>query len=69
VTQGDDFDPHHWITSITDRDATPLNAKKIEILGNLDTNTPGAYQLVYSYNDGKLSGQSALTVVVTERQD
>ena len=29
----------------------------------------GDYQLVYSYNDGKLSGQSALTVVVTERQD
>ena len=69
LTAGEEFDPHRWITSVTDRDANPLNTKKVEILGNLDVNTPGTYQLVYSYSDGKFTGQSALTIVVTERQD
>ena len=69
ITEGDEFDPYRWVTSVTDRDANPLSTKKIEILGNLDINTPGSYQLVYSYNDGKLTGQSALTVVVAERQE
>ena len=34
----------------------------------LDVNKPGCYQLVYSYQDGRLSGHAPLTVVVTERQ-
>lgn len=68
VQQGDTFDPQQWLSSVTDRDAVALDAAKIEIQGNLDMSTPGCYQLVYSYDDGKLSGQSPLTVVVTERQ-
>lgn len=68
VQQGDTFDPQQWLASVTDRDAVALDPANIEIQGNLDMNTPGCYQLVYSYDDGKLSGQSPLTVVVTERQ-
>ena len=68
VQQGETFEPGKWLASVTDRNANPLNMNKTEIQGNLDVNKPGCYQLVYSYDDGKLSGQAPLTVVVTERQ-
>lgn len=68
VEQGDTFDPQRWLASVTDRDAIHLDPANMEIQGNVDLNTPGCYQLVYNYNDGKLSGQAPLTVVVTERQ-
>ena len=68
VRQGETFEPEKWIASVADRNATALNMKNIEVQGNLDVNRPGCYQLVYSYDDGKLSGQAPLTVVVTERQ-
>lgn len=69
VQQGQAFKPKQWLASVTDRNATALDAKKVEIQGNLDVNKPGCYQLVYSYNDGTRSGDAPLTVVVTERQD
>ena len=69
VQQGETFDPDQWLASVTDRNAIALDAEKIEIQGNLDVNKPGCYQLVYNYDDGKLSGFAPLTVVVTERQD
>ena len=69
VQQGQTFEPMQWIATVTDRNTTALDAEKIEIQGNLDVNKPGCYQLVYSYNDGVLSGHAPLTVVVTERQD
>ena len=69
VQQGQSFDPAQWLATVTDRNANALDKDKVELLGNLDTSTPGCYQLVYSYQDGTLSGQAPLTVVVTERQD
>lgn len=67
IQQGDEFDPNQWLATVTDRNTKALDTKNVEFLGNLDTQTPGCYQLVYSYDDGKLTGQSPLTVVVTER--
>ena len=64
--QGETFEPQRWIASVTDRQGAHLNLDAVEVQGNLDVNTPGVYSLVYSYSDGKLSGQSTLTVVVTE---
>lgn len=69
VEQGDTtFNPQEMVASVTDRTGVALDAENIEIQGYLDHNTPGSYQLVYSYDDGKLNGESPLTVVVTERQ-
>jgi hypothetical protein len=51
---------------VCDRDLLALDEEKVEILGNLDVNTPGFYQLTYSYNDGSHSGESLMTVVVRE---
>lgn len=67
--QGETFDPKQWITSVTDRNNNALDKSKIEVLGNLDVDTPGVYSLAYNYTDGKLAGQSTLTVVVTEGRD
>lgn len=67
IEQGEEFDPMQWVASVTDQNAVALDPSYIEIQGNLDVNTPGSYQLVYNYDDEKISGQSALTVVVTER--
>lgn len=69
LSQGETFEPRQWIASVADTQMNPLSKDRVEIQGNLDTNTPGSYQLVYNYNDGTYTGQSALTVVVTERQD
>jgi len=69
VQQGEKFDPLQWLVSVTDRDTVALDMANLTVQGNLDMNKPGSYQLVYNYDDGKLSGQSLLTVVVTERQD
>ena len=69
VQQGKSFQPKKWLAGVTDRNAMALDTANVEIQGNLDVNKPGCYQLVYSYDDGKLSGQTPLTVVVTERQD
>lgn len=66
--QGEEFNPHQYISSVADKDLNPLNAEEVQIQGNLDVNTPGIYQLVYSYAEGKLAGKSAITVVITERQ-
>lgn len=69
VQQGDPFDPQQWLAAVTDKNAVDLDAGKVTFQGNLDTNTPGCYQMAYSYDDGILTGQTPLTVVVTERQD
>ena len=66
VQQGDTFNPDQWLLAVTDRYAQALDSENIEIQGNLDVNKPGCYQLTYRYDDGRLSGQAPLTVVVTE---
>ena len=65
--QGKTFDPQQWLVSVTDNHNTPLSMDKVEVQGNLDVNTPGAYTLVYNYADGTRAGRSLMTVVVTER--
>ena len=68
VQQGETFEPRQWLANVTDRNTNFLDPAFVEVQGNLDVNTPGCYQLVYNYDDGILSGQAPLTVVVTERQ-
>ena len=68
VQQDGTFDPDRHLAAVTDANGIILNKDNVEIQGNLDLSQPGCYQLTYSYDDGHLSGQSPLTVVVTERQ-
>ena len=69
VQQGETFKPKKLLKVVTDNSGETLDKNDVEILGSVDLDTPGCYQLTYSYNDGKLSGETPLTVVVTERQD
>ncbi|MBR5569985.1 MAG: bacterial Ig-like domain-containing protein [Oscillospiraceae bacterium] len=67
VPQGETFDPRGLITSVTNQNGEPLDQSQVEVMGNVDLDTPGSYQLIFKYNDGTLTGQSTLAVIVTER--
>lgn len=60
------FDAKQWLASVTDSEDEALDTEDVTIQGEVDTAVPGTYQLVYSYDLEKLSGQAVLTVVVTE---
>ena len=66
VQQGESFQPKKLLKAVTDPSGEDLNKKNVQIQGHADLNKPGCYQLVYSYDDGKLTGEAPLTVVVTE---
>ena len=68
VEQGQQLDPYAYISSVTDLQNRPLDQRNLTVQGNPDMETPGAYQITYSYADSTRSGQTTLTVVVTERQ-
>ena len=68
MQQGETFEPMQLVASVTDRNGIALKTENITVQGALNADTPGCYQLVYSYDDGKLTGESPLTVVVTERR-
>lgn len=69
INQGDDFEPKDWIASVYDDQNQPLEIDNIRIKGNLDPQTPGCYQMLYTYNDGTLEGESDMIVVVLEQEE
>lgn len=66
VTVGDSFDPYALIQSVTDSDGESVNRGQVSVLGSVDTEKPGSYQLIFAYDDGKAEGRTYMTVVVTE---
>ena len=68
MEQGAAFDPYTLIASVTDQTGAFLPKEQITVKGSIDTNTPGAYQLTYSYADDRVSGQTPITVVVTGKE-
>lgn len=67
IEKDEEFNPTEWIASVTTDDNKLLDFDDVTVQGNLDTKTPGFYQLFYNYSDGDKNGQSCITVVVTER--
>lgn len=67
IEQDEEFNPMEWIDSVTIGENKNLSIEDVTVQGNLDTNTPGFYQLSYNYVEGDKVGQSCITVVVTER--
>lgn len=63
---GADFDPEDYLQRITDPNASPriVNKSKAEIFSDVDTQNPGAYEVVYSYTSGIKEAKTILTVVV-----
>lgn len=68
LQQGQSFDPMSYVTSVTDKNGNVLNSELVQVQGTVDLETAGTYSLVYSYDDGEQSGQTAITLVVAERQ-
>lgn len=66
LEQNAQFDAAQWLVSVTDSEGEELNTGDVTVQGEVDTATPGTYQIVYSYDLEKLSGQAVLTVVVAE---
>lgn len=66
VTAGDSFDPYHLVESVTDSKGDSVNRGQVSVLGSVDTDKPGSYQLIFSYDDGKAEGRAYTTVVVRE---
>ena len=67
LNAGSRFDPGAYIQSITDPGAENQNVgrEKAEIFSEVDPNTPGTYEVVYSYTGfGGREGKTILTVVV-----
>ncbi len=66
VTAGSTFDPYRLVESVTDSQGDPVNRGQVSVLGSVDTDKPGSYQLIFSYDDGKAEGRAYTTVVVRE---
>ena len=58
---GDSWDPEDNFDSAIDRDGNPVDFSQITVSGTVDTNTPGQYDVTYSY-DG-VSATATITVV------
>lgn len=66
VPVGGAFDPYELITSVVAVDGTRLSSQRVQVLGSVDTQTPGSYQLIYSCTYDGYEGTSYLTVVIAE---
>lgn len=69
VEAGAVFNPYDLIQSVMDSDGNSVAKNQVNVLGTVDTEVPGSYQLIYSYSDSTGEGRTYLTVVVTERED
>ena len=64
IKQGEQFNANEYILSVKNSNGTILNKDNVNILGKVDTNEAGCYQLAYNYSDGSVQGWAYMTVVV-----
>lgn len=64
VNAGESFDPYQLITAVVRQDGVLLSKVGVQVLGSVDTQTPGCYHLLYQHE--ATQAQVYLTVVVTE---
>ena len=72
LARGEEFDPKAYFQSYYDSaDSRARNYyDHLEVSGEVDTDTPGTYEVVYSAtNSDVLTGQAILTVVVEEKME
>ena len=72
LTRGEEFDPKAYFQSYYDSaDSRARNYyDHLEVSGEVDTDTPGTYEVTYSAtNSDGLTGQAILTVVVEEKME
>ncbi|ETY73676.1 BspA family leucine-rich repeat surface protein [Lactiplantibacillus fabifermentans] len=64
VTQGSTWTPDTGFISGTDENGDPLTADQLTVTGKVDTNTPGTYEVTYTYTD-TAGNQTSQTTTVT----
>lgn len=72
LERGESFDPQSYFEAYYDSaDASPRRFYgHLEVAGEVDTDTPGTYEVTYSAtNSAGLTGQAILTVVVEEKME
>ena len=72
LARGEEFDPKAYFQSYYDSaDSRARNYyDHLEVSGEVDTDTPGTYEVTYSAtNSDGLTGQAILTVVVEEKME
>lgn len=65
LTVGEQFQPLDHLLSVEENGAA-VSMGQVEVLGDIDTEKPGVYQLIYSYTGATGEGRTYLTVVVTD---
>ncbi len=68
LTVGQAFHPLDLLLSVTEEDGTPGIVGEVSVLGSVDTDQPGTYNLIYSYTGSTGEGRTYLTVVVTDEE-
>lgn len=63
LNQGDDFRPENYLGRTTDG-SSAVRPDEVEITSEVDTSTPGVYQVLYQYTGSNGTGRAILTVVV-----
>lgn len=63
---GTTFRPEDYIESVRNSDFTAANSNDIEIESAVDPQTPGVYDVLYTYTSGSQTYKAYLTVVVEE---
>lgn len=67
VNQGTELTGAEWLVSVSSRGGNLLDTSLVNIDSQVDTSTPGTYEIHYSVDDGSGSvGETWLTVVVKE---
>ena len=66
VKVGESFDPYALIESVNTLKGEPVSKDLVQVLGSVDTQTPGSYQLIYKCDHASGEGITYLTVVVAQ---
>ena len=67
VEQGETINPADYVEGVTDSQGNELGPEAVTALSNVDTETPGCYEISYEATDSAgATGRTWLTVVVEE---
>lgn len=72
IEQGGEFNPQAYFQSLFDSSDSRLDRpyEHMDVSGEVDTDTPGTYEVTYSAtNEAGLSSRTILTVVVAEKRE
>lgn len=72
IDQGGEFNPRAYFQSLFDSSDSRLDRpyEHMDVSGEVDTDTPGTYEVTYSAtNEAGLSSRTILTVVVAEKRE